>query len=46
MFHVSTLLPYTPNNKQQVRMESCTPEGFGEKRSCVKSERLKSAVFL
>lgn len=22
MFHVSTLLPYTPNNKQQVRMES------------------------
>lgn len=22
MFHVSTLLPYTPNNKQQVRMGS------------------------
>lgn len=22
MFHVSTLLPYTPNNKQQVRTES------------------------
>lgn len=21
MFHVSTLLPYTPNNKQQVKME-------------------------
>lgn len=22
MFHVSTLLPYTPNNKQQVRLET------------------------
>lgn len=22
MFHVSTLLPYTPNNKQQVKTES------------------------
>lgn len=24
MFHVSTLLPYTPNNKQQVRMDGST----------------------
>lgn len=28
MFHVSTLLPYTPNNKQQVRMEHSTHKAF------------------
>lgn len=31
MFHVSTLLPYTPNNKQQVRMESSTRRPSAEK---------------
>lgn len=33
MFHVSTLLPYTPNNKQQVRMESSTRRPPAEKDS-------------
>lgn len=39
MFHVSTLLPYTPNNKQQVGMESSTRKASAERRTtCVETE--------
>ncbi len=38
MFHVSTLLPYTPNNKQQVKMES--PATVVYQQLCIRKWKL------